>query len=79
MIVYNIRANGPYEYDKFMLNYGQLYNLAKNAETDWKNNTIHTLNRELSNMIQAIYSGLDQSIENNILEHAAIIKRIITE
>ena len=26
MIIYNIRRNGPYEYDKFILNMGQIHN-----------------------------------------------------
>ena len=32
MIVYNIRANGPWEYDKFILNATQLHNEAKVLE-----------------------------------------------
>ena len=32
MIVYNIRHNGPYEYDKFILNTFQLYNLLRNMK-----------------------------------------------
>lgn len=31
MILYNIRANGPFEYDKFMLLLGQLHNLYQDA------------------------------------------------
>ena len=32
MIVYNIRHNGPYEYDKIILNTFQLYNLIRNMK-----------------------------------------------
>ena len=32
MIVYNIRRNGPYEYDKFILNTFQLYNLVRDMK-----------------------------------------------
>lgn len=28
MILYNIRKNGPYEYDKWILNIGQIHNAA---------------------------------------------------
>ena len=32
MIVYNIRHNGPYEYDIFILNTFQLYNLVRDMK-----------------------------------------------
>ena len=32
MIIYNIRHNGPYEYEKFILNTFQLYNLVRDMK-----------------------------------------------
>lgn len=32
MILYNIRANGPYEYDKFILNIFQIINLLRQQQ-----------------------------------------------
>ncbi len=73
MIVYNFRANGPYEYDKFMLNYGQLWNIAKDAEKNWNECDIHEQNDILSQQIQQI------TAEDNLLANIMMIKHIIME
>ena len=40
MILYNIRANGPFEYDKFILNIGQLHNMCLEAEKQYQDSCI---------------------------------------
>lgn len=79
MIIYNIRANGPYEYDKFMLDFGQLYNLVADTEAAYQNNDVVQgrlyvrQNVTLSEEIDRI-TGPD-----GLLNRIALIKDIITE
>ena len=54
MIIYNIRANGPYEYDKFMLIFGQLHNLYIDTQTLWENSAAKEQDKILSDMIRQI-------------------------
>lgn len=37
MILYNIRKNGPYEYDKFILNIYQIINDVREKQVELKN------------------------------------------
>ena len=64
MILYNIRANGPYEYDKFTLNIFQIINLLRDKQRDisesdidsWLD-VINKVEREtstLSNQVQTL-------------------------
>ena len=71
MIAYNIRANGPYEYDKFILNYGQIYNLYADTKDAWKTNDIWAQDQDLSEKIGQITS------EQNPLQIAAIIRQML--
>lgn len=73
MIVYNFRANGPYEYDKFMLNYGQLFNIAKDTQKEWDQCAIHEQNDTLSQQIRQI------TAEDNLLAHIMTIKHVVME
>ena len=54
MIIYNIRNNGPYEYEKFILNIGQIYNLIYDLKKEYANHEIHSildnLNQEIKNL-----------------------------
>lgn len=65
MIFYNIRKNGPYEYDKFILNIGQIYNAVTKLQLSLPNSKLE----ESSNNISAIYETAtsEQSIAANIL------------
>ena len=51
MIIYNIRHNGPYEYDKFVLNTFQLYNLFRNMKKKFAGHEIYRQLDELTGEI----------------------------
>lgn len=51
MIIYNIRKNGPYEYDKFILNTCQIANKVYEQKKNFQNNEIHTKLEVLNNII----------------------------
>lgn len=65
MIFYNIRKNGPYEYDKFVLNVGQIYNAVTKLQLSLPNPKLE----ESSNNISTIYETAtsEQCIAANIL------------
>lgn len=65
MIFYNIRKNGPYEYDKFILNIGQIYNAVTKLQLSLPNSKLE----ESSNNISTIYETAtsEQGIVANIL------------
>lgn len=65
MIFYNIRKNGPYEYDKFVLNVGQIYNAVTKLQLSLPNPKLE----ENSNNISTIYETAtsEQGIAANIL------------
>ena len=73
MIVYNFRANGPYEYDKFILNFGQLYNLIADMKQDWQENAIQELNQQLSQQINNLTE------EQSLLNEITLLKEILTK
>lgn len=73
MIVYNFRANGPYEYDKFILNFGQLYNLIADMKQDWQKNATQELNRQLSQQINNLTE------EKSLLNEITLLKEILTK
>lgn len=77
MIIYNIRANGPYEYDKLMLLYGQLHNLAVMTEQRWNNHSVHGQDAVLSEMIRSV-TGEDGG-NYNILDTILTLKELMTE
>lgn len=51
MILYNIRANGPFEYDKFILNIGQLHNEFNITKEEYENSELKDKNDILSEYI----------------------------
>lgn len=51
MILYNIRANGPFEYDKFILNIGQLHNEFGITKEMYENSGLKEKNNILSEYI----------------------------
>ena len=65
MTIYNIRKNGPYEYDKFVLNIGQVHNLVKKMELRYGSDKIHDYVDYLDEIIKQITKD-DSSM--NILE-----------
>lgn len=52
MILYNIRANGPFEYDKFTLNIGQLHNECSEIKKIYKESLLLQKNEDLTAYIQ---------------------------
>ena len=52
MIVYNIRRNGPYEYDKFVLNIFQLYNLVRKEKQNLAGHQIYGQLEELDKQLK---------------------------
>lgn len=78
MIIYNIRANGPYEYDKFMLNYGTIHNEYINIKNLYSDSGIIQQNKNLSLKIRKY---TDPSFEeyDGILNTVAMIKQILVE
>ena len=91
MILYNIRANGPFEYDKFILNIGQLHNEYNQTKNAYRNSVIKQSESVLNNKIQEriqpieiygndIYKNWikDQTCtEDNFLQHLVMIKETI--
>lgn len=52
MILYNIRANGPFEYDKFILNIGQLHNMCIAVKEQYEESSLKKdFNNKLSEHI----------------------------
>ena len=47
MILYNLRFNGPYEYDKLILNVFQLYNLVEEEKEKY---AAHSILKQLSDL-----------------------------
>ena len=52
MILYNIRANGPFEYDKFILNIGQLHNECSEIKKTYKESSFLQKDKDLTIYIQ---------------------------
>lgn len=52
MIIYNIRKNGPYEKDKFILNIGQLHNKVMDEQENFEKSDIHLQLKTLNNLIR---------------------------
>lgn len=52
MIIYNIRKNGPYEKDKFILNIGQLHNKIMDEQENFEKSDIHLQLKALNNLIR---------------------------
>lgn len=52
MILYNLRFNGPYEYDKLILNVFQLYNLVEEEKEKYAAHPILKKLSDLNNIIK---------------------------
>ena len=86
MIIYNFRANGPYEYDKFMLNFGQLYNMCADTKEAWQQSNILQQDRMLTEYIECLVdpdnrrntTDKDEEIRG-LLARLAMAKEILTE
>ena len=91
MILYNIRNNGPFEYDKFILNIGQLHNKVLDIKKEYHNVDTIKENDALSRLIQEnskpleiyghnVYKNIDWYIpenESNPMEFLLSLKRSI--
>lgn len=73
MIIYNIRRNGPYEYDKLVLNIFQLYNLVRKEKQHVDGNQIYgqlgELDRQLKEKVLAADGG------NVLLDRLLLLKK----
>lgn len=65
MIIYNIRKNGPYEKDKFILNIGQLHNKVVDEKDYFNKSDIH-LQLKTFNFLIREYTKED-SLANRIV------------
>lgn len=83
MIIYNIRANGPYEYDKFMLNFGQLHNLSQDIKQEFRANDMITYNINLTEQIKARTQAVQYDIfhktntNNGLLNQIALLQEML--
>lgn len=67
MIIYNIRNNGPYEKDKFLLNVGQLHNLAEDLKEEFSyERKIYKQLEKVNQTIENIYDDKLDSGANQI-------------
>ena len=73
MILYNIRANGPFEYDKLILNIGQLHNAYQKANTIYQNSPLFENLKIVDTMIA------DCTKKDNLMNRLALIKKAVFE
>ena len=69
MIIYNIRKNGPYEKDKFILNIGQLHNKVIDEQKNFERSDIHLQLKELNNLIR------EYTKEDSLADKIAVIEK----
>lgn len=69
MIIYNIRKNGPYEKDKFILNIGQLHNKVMDEQENFEKSDIHLQLRALNNLIK------EYTKEDSLANQMALIEK----
>ena len=79
MIIYNIRANGPYEYDKFILNFGQLHNRVADAEQVYRDNDIVQGNVYIRDAVTLSEEINRITAPDGLLNRIALIREVITE
>jgi len=77
MIIYNIRANGPYEYDKFILNYGQLHNLVTDTKEMYRNHTVQEQKHYLTDKINELLDP--EHGKTGLMNQVAMIRQMIME
>lgn len=69
MIIYNIRKNGPYEKDKFILNIGQLHNKIMDEQENFEKSDIHLQLKALNNLIR------EYTKEDSLANQMALIEK----
>ena len=69
MIIYNIRKNGPYEKDKFILNIGQLHNKVMDEQKNFEKSDIHLQLKTLNNLIR------EYTKEDSLANQMALIEK----
>lgn len=69
MIIYNIRKNGPYEKDKFILNIGQLHNKVMDEQENFEKSDIHLQLKALNNLIK------EYTKEDSLANQMALIEK----
>ena len=69
MIIYNIRKNGPYEKDKFILNIGQLHNKVMDDQENFEKSDIHLQLKALNNLIR------EYTKEDSLANQMALIEK----
>ena len=69
MIIYNIRKNGPYEKDKFILNIGQLHNKVMDEQENFEKSDIHFQLKALNNIIR------EYTKEDSLANQMALIEK----
>ncbi len=69
MIIYNIRKNGPYEKDKFILNIGQLHNKVMDEQENLEKSDIHLQLKALNNLIR------EYTKEDSLANQMALIEK----
>ena len=74
MILYNIRSRGPYEYDKFVLNFLQMKNEIDLAEKEYKKTALSLL-KDKENEIVREYERLTGN--NNISQQLLMMKEAV--
>ena len=74
MILYNIRNRGPYEYDKFVLNFLQMKNEIDLAEKEYKKTALSLL-KDKENEIVREYERLTG--DNNISQQLLMMKEAV--
>lgn len=69
MIIYNIRKNGPYEKDKFILNIGQLHNKVMDEQENFEKSDIYLQLKALNNLIR------EYTKEDSLANQMALIEK----
>ena len=76
MIIYNLRYNGPYEYDKFILNVFQLYNLVEEEKEKYAAHPIHEKLTALNKVIKEMTQYEAESRINTRLDRLLMEERL---
>ena len=76
MILYNLRYNGPYEYDKFILNICQLYNLVEDEKIKFAAAEIHDQIKKPDEYLKKIFQLEAESRINTRLDRLLMVERM---
>ena len=72
MILYNIRANGPFEYDKMILNIGQIHNEYNRTKHIYRASNLDKTLNDLDDTIKTCTAS------DNLLNQIALLKKAVT-